>query len=165
MTIPQAHITDSMRKSLADAFTKHQICRTQSMPFSAAAFLAWEMRTAFLSSVVLITDSLKTMDEMHRNVTAFANGHETSALCYPAWSIAPDEHTVPKTEITGDRLNTLSRLARIKKKLNGTDIVLVVTCIQALMQMTLAPDMLKRSTIHLALKGENDIDTFCKSIK
>ncbi|MBU4199359.1 MAG: transcription-repair coupling factor [Verrucomicrobia bacterium] len=144
------HISGELRQSLAEVFATRHCCRLPPLSWSATAFFAWEMHRAFERTVVLVTDSLKTQDDLHRNLTAFAGTRESRLLYFPAREAPASQKGGAQPDIMGDRFHTLDRL-------NGVhDPLLVVTCVQALMQAMPEPDTLRAHILHLALQEEHD---------
>jgi transcription-repair coupling factor (superfamily II helicase) len=83
------HITPEMRRKLETALAETGRCRLAAMSFSATAFLALEMRAEFRRTVVVVTDSMHSLDEMRRNLLALAGAHPERILYYPAWEALP----------------------------------------------------------------------------
>ncbi len=160
-----------MRKQLTGSpgsGINQQICRVRPLPFSATAFMAWEMRRVLKRTVVVITDNPKTQDEMNRNLTAFAGKLQNFLLYYPAWDIQPQSSitpdatgrkSVPNLDIVGDRMNTLNQLRALKEP------VVVVTSVQALMQLTLDSDTLQNNTFHISIHDEINPENLIQRIE
>ena len=146
------HITPDMRRKLETALTEKKQCRLAAMSFSATAFLALNLCAEFRRTVVVVSDSMHSLNELRRNLlalagTAFAGVYPEHILYYPAWESLPGETprgkvdlsrgSEAKTEVVGERLQTLERLIALPAP------VVIATCVQALMQMALAPATLK----------------------
>lgn len=63
------------------------------------------------------------------------------ALMYPAWELLPGEDRLPHVDTVSERLETLVRLARVRRGLAPAPVV--VTCAAALVQRTFAPGVLE----------------------
>ncbi len=144
------HIPEELHRNLAEAFAKQRCCRLPRIPLSAIAFLAWAMQRSFQRTLVLVSNSLASQDELHRNLAAFAGPHMPGLLYYPALESTTTKRGVSQPAIIGDRLQTLIRLQNSEKP------VLLATCIQALMQPTPAPAALRANLIQLKLQEEHD---------
>ncbi|MFH1477300.1 MAG: transcription-repair coupling factor [Verrucomicrobiota bacterium] len=178
------HITPEMRHKLETALAEKGRCALAAMSFSATAFLVLELCSEFRRTVVVIADSLHSLDELHRNLLALAGTHPERILYYPAWEALPGrkdgrqtgedglpcdvssvasgakgealakqghpQQAAVQTEVVGERLQTLERLIALPSP------VVIATCVQALMQMTLAPAVLKANTFRIALGQEYD---------
>ncbi|MDO9541744.1 MAG: transcription-repair coupling factor [Kiritimatiellia bacterium] len=144
---------DSLIPPIAEAFAQERICRFKPLPLAAAALLAIEMKRLFKRPVVLITESAALMDEMRRNLDAFAAEAEETILDYPPREDIAGEKQFGLDQITaGERLRTLAHVSSHGRPF------LINTCVQALMQKTISPDSLKKHSLHLFPGQEYDLD-------
>ncbi|MBU4366677.1 MAG: transcription-repair coupling factor [Verrucomicrobia bacterium] len=147
------HITPEMRRKLETALAENGRCRLSAMSFSATAFLALDLLAEFRRTVVVVSDSMHSLDELRRNLLALAGTHPERILYYPAWESLPGKQAAAQAEMVGERLQTLERLIVLQAP------VVIATCVQALMQMTLSPAALKAHTFRVALGKEHDPET------
>ncbi|MFH1969805.1 MAG: transcription-repair coupling factor [Verrucomicrobiota bacterium] len=172
------HITPEMRRKLETALAEQGRCKLSAMSFSATAFLALDLLAEFRRTVVVVSDSMHSLDELRRNLlalagAAFAGVYPERILYYPAWEALPgredglpsvatnvvrakeghQKQAAVQTEVVGERLQTLERLSALQAP------VVIATCVQALMQLTLAPAALKAHTFRVALGEEHDPET------
>ena len=120
------------------------------IPLSAAAELAWLLRGAFARNVLVVCDSAATLDDLYRDLLAFAPESAPPALCYPAWDVLPNSGFTPQPEITGDRLDVLQRL----RSAAGPQVV--ASCVQAIMQLTPEPGAIEGAAIRIEPGAELD---------
>ena len=158
------HITPEMRHKLEAALAEKGRCRLAAMSFSATAFLALDMLAEFRRTVVVVSDSMHSLDELRRNLlalagTAFAGVDPERILYYPAWESLPGKQAASQAAVVGERLQTLERLIALPAP------VVIATCVQALMQMTLSPTALKAHTFRVALGEEHDPETLAKNLE
>ncbi len=149
---------------LRQAFTAARVCRLPALPFSAAAFLAAELRRTFRRGVVVVTDSLRTLDEFQRHLEVF---HDPDGILrLPAddpGAVATDEPAAAgagnAARLAGDRARR-ARLqgerAQVLYKLAGMPAPLVVTCVQALMQTAPPPADLRQQAWRLRPGSSHD---------
>ena len=88
------HITPEMRHKLEAALAEKGRCRLAAMSFSATAFLALDLLAEFGRTVVVVADSMHSLDELRRNLlalagTALAGVYPERILYYPAWETLP----------------------------------------------------------------------------
>ncbi len=153
------HITPEIRHKLEAALAAKGRCRLAAMSFSATAFLALEMLAEFKRTVVVVSDSMHSLDEMRRNLLALAGPHPDRILYYPAWEALPGKKAASQAEVVGERLQTLNRLDALPAP------AVIATCVQALMQMTLAPAALKANTFRIAIGEEHDPQTLAERLE
>ncbi|MDP2990815.1 MAG: hypothetical protein Q8O57_09665, partial [Kiritimatiellota bacterium] len=194
------HITPEMRRKLETALAEKGRCRLAAMSFSATAFLALDLLAEFRRTVVVVSDSMHSLDELRRNLLALAGAHPEHILYYPAWESLPGREDGRRTTddgrqtgeeglssvatnvvsakegrqtgedgrqttddgqrtTVGERLQTLERLIALPAP------VVIATCMQALMQMTLSPAVLKAHTFRVALGEEHDPETLAKRLE
>ena len=171
------NITPEMRRKLEAALAEKGRCRLAAMSFSATAFLALDLAAEFRRTVVVVADSMHSLEEMRRNLLALAGAalagvYPERILYYPAWEALPGKEdrrqtagarrqkTAVQTEVVGERLQTLERLSAL-----GGQPAVIATCVQALMQMTLAPAALKAHTFRLAPGEEHDPEALARNLE
>ncbi len=94
-----------------------------------------------------MTDGPTTLQTAHQDMRTILNSDE-SILYYPAWNSLPAAGVQFDPEITGHRLRSISALKRSDKPL------LLTTCVQALMQPCISPELAARTTIQLQVGGK-----------
>ncbi|MDD5676971.1 MAG: transcription-repair coupling factor [Kiritimatiellae bacterium] len=187
------HITPDMRRKLEAALVEKGRCRLAAMSYSATAFLALDMLAEFRRTVVVVTDSMHSLDEMRRNLLALAGAHPERILYYPAWETLPGRangrQTPDARRQTGEegyqkREDGKLKTGNGRQKHEGvqTEVVgerlqtlerlsalqapvVIATCVQALMQMALSPAALKAHTFRVALGEEHDPETLAKQLE
>lgn len=142
------HIPEDLRRNLTEAFAAQRCCRLPRLPLSATAFIAWQMQRAFERSVVLVTDSLSTQDELHRNLATFAGTQSARLLYYPAREYPAPRKDHGQSDLLGERLQTLGRLQDLREP------IMLVTCVQALMQAVPSAGTLRANLLRLELQQE-----------
>ena len=173
------HITPEMRQKLATALTASGHCALPAMSFSATAYLALEMLAEFRRTVVVVIDSMRSLDELRRNLLALAGAHPERILYYPAWESLPGsgddlpsaaartaqahqkstKQSAVQMEVVGERLQALEQLSMQRTP------VVIATCVQALMQRTLAPAALKNHTFRVVRGEERDPGTLAQCLE
>lgn len=91
---------------------------------------------------------------MHQDLLGLASADAAPVLYLPPWSTIPSRDDPPDVEIAGHRLNVLATLDADRAGADNAPVI--VTCIQALLPKTLAPDHLRAQTHHLACGTEVD---------
>lgn len=127
-----AEISGILRKTLA----RRPATRLDTLPYSAAALLAAELRRIFRRAVVVVNDSPRTMDEFQCHLEALDDSIELLRL--PPGDnnpVAP-----PAVIAEGER-------RQILYKVQNTPVPLVVTCIQALMWNVPPPQILREESL------------------
>jgi transcription-repair coupling factor (superfamily II helicase) len=119
--------------SLADFVRRGGTFCAQLPPGSALAHLAWALRARSERPLVLVTDGPKTLDALYEDLGTLRPPEAAEPAYYPAWESLPGRGALPTPDLLGDRLHTLHRLQA------GGPPLLIVTCVQALMQRTPAP--------------------------
>lgn len=110
--------------------------------------------------VVLLADGPRTMDALYQDLHTLGDGNNDDVLYFPAWESAPGtDASGGARDLSGDRLETLTRLRR---EAQAPEILL--THIQAAMQVLPSPDALEDKRIHLAVGDEQDLDAFCENL-
>lgn len=114
------------KKQLQDGFTKAGVCHAPALSYSALAFFAVETYRLFQRSVVVVTDSTRTLEEFQDNLEVFAA--EEQILLLPADDLnSIQKPSKPSQVLQGERFSALRKLATASRPL-------VITCVQALMQ-------------------------------
>lgn len=143
-------------KKLPALFAGNNIAYINTIPPSASALIAWSLQKQFDRTVVLITDGCQTLDCVHRDIETLTPNSTKSSLpliYYPAKENFFDTSSTADPEITGYRLHALEQLHT-----HENNIAIVATCIQALMQPTLATTDLSKNSIKLKKNDEIEID-------
>ena len=146
-------------QALADAFRPGGTFCALLPPGSAAAALAWAVADATRHPLVWITDGPKTLDAVFRDLQALAGSRSKELAFYPAWESLPGHGAPPHADLLGDRLDTLQRLRGERPPR------IVATCVQALMQRTLAPDRVREQTRELAAGREVELASLARELE
>jgi len=144
-------LSERDEQALADALRPGGTFCALLPPGSAAAALAWAVARGPHRPLVWITDGPKTLDGFFHDLQSLAGPHAPDLAFYPAWESLPGHGAPPPADLLGDRLETLQRLGSRRPPM------LVATCVQALMQRTIAPDLLRAQTLELATGRELDL--------
>lgn len=120
------------------------------LPLSAAAYLIATLPELFAVPLVVVLDGPRNMDEFLRDVTTLRP--DLDPAYYPPWESMPGQSEQPPADLVGDRLDVLHRC------LEPTPPSLIITCVQALMQKTLAPTELQRARLTLTRSEEYDFN-------
>ncbi len=143
-TIPIPALTAAEHEAVAAMLAGGPAPRLERPPGSAPAALAWGLHTAFPRAWVWVTDGPRALDAFQRDLCALAGPERTKPAVFQALETLAGATQAPDIEGEGERLDTLRRLR------DSADPPVVVTCIQALMQPTLAPDELERHRLDLS---------------
>jgi hypothetical protein len=152
-------LSERDEQALADALRPGGTFCALLPPGSAAAALAWAVARGPHRPLIWITDGPKTLDGFFHDLQSLAGPHAADLAFYPAWESLPGHGAPPPADLLGDRLETLQRLGSRRPPL------LVATCVQALMQRTLAPDLLRAQTLELATGRELDLATLTPELE
>ena len=79
----------TLAPELESVLARQHRCRLPALSFSATAFLALELSARLARPVVLVADSLHSLDELRRNLLALAQERPGAVLYYPAWEMIP----------------------------------------------------------------------------
>ncbi len=146
-------------KSWADFFRQGGTFCAWTPPGSSAAWLAWSLWTRFQRPLIWITDGPRTLDRVHRDLQTLGGPHAAQLAYYPAWEALPGHGAPPHADLLGDRFATLRALA------SATPPPIIATCVQALMQRTLPPDLLRRHLTTLAVGQDVQLDALLQQLE
>lgn len=185
-------ILDKLTPYLADIFREEEAVSLPTLPRSAEALVVWTLEKIFHKTIVWVSDSPQSLEIMHRDILTLSPypnpstiNHQPltinhSLLYYPAWENPPcppsraalggrqtGQNVSHDPDITGHRLNALLALLgslqpnpqsafRIPKSF------ILATCIQSLMQKTVAPANLLSHALSLSVGDEMDLDDVSK---
>ncbi len=152
-------LSETILARLKKALRVSRCCRLPALSFAATSCLALNMRSVFSRPLVVVTDSMRTMAELHRNLKALAGGDADGIVLYPASETLAEQKNALPAETAGDRFAALERLAQAPADL------VVVTCVQAMMQKALHPSVLAARTIRLALHEVCDPDMLARQLE
>ena len=116
-------------------------CFIPDQPCAIQAFLAAQLPEVQPGTWMVVTDGPKAQDDFYHDVCAFRA--EKDVVYFPSWEHLPGRGMHRADDIVGDRLRVLQECRR------ATHPVLMVTCVQAIMQKTLAPSALEKGMISL----------------
>ena len=150
-------LTQQDRDNLARATRRERGCFVPDQPPSAYAYLAAALPRLLRKPVVIVLDGPRTMDAFARDFTTL-NGNEEPAY-YPPWERLPEPGVLPAADLLGDRLDVLRRC------LEPTPPPVILTCVQALLQKTLAPDALSRGRFRLTRNSEHDFGALLQQLQ
>lgn len=116
------------------------------------AGLAGSMRSLMIAhahrsrkgATLVVVEDIETADFLVDDLTSILG--QENVLLYPSWEVRPYDHMSPDSDVTGLRISAMNALQRSRD-------VVVVTTVRGLMQKTMPPSLLERSTLHLE-KGE-----------
>ncbi|HEY8240647.1 MAG TPA: hypothetical protein VIH35_04330, partial [Kiritimatiellia bacterium] len=122
-------------------------------PLPAVAHLALDLAAELERPVVWVTDGPRTLDIFFQDLCTLRGIQKPGTsnqppLYYPPWESLPGHGAMPSADLTGDRLAVLAQLAR------GATPPILATCVQALMQRTLAPSLFLEQSIVIR-RGSN----------
>ena len=147
--------TDGERDALARALAARHPARLERPPAGGEAFLAWCLWEAFRRTVVWVVDGPRTLDALMADLKALAAGREDSLLCFPARETARATHP----DIAGDRLLTLQRCRQEPPP------AIVATCVQAILQPTLAPEAVSRLAVSADVGQSCEIEDMTRRLE
>ncbi len=124
------------REDLARLACQEGGCFVSDLPASAAAHTSSILPDLLPHPVVVVLDGPRPMDEFVRDLTTLRP--DLDVAYYPPWESLPGQGVQPLADLVGDRLDVLHRC------LEPVPPPIIITCIQALMQRTLAPKELQR---------------------
>jgi transcription-repair coupling factor (superfamily II helicase) len=141
-------LPDGDRTELVRLASDRAGCFIPCLPPSAAAYLAVALPGLLARTMVVVLDGPGRLDAFAQDVAAFAGGLEP--VYYPPWERLPGLGGPPTGDQLGDRLDVLHRCTEPDPP------ALILTCVQALLQKTLAPADLDRHRIRLRRGGHHD---------
>ncbi len=122
-------------QNLANAFRQGGIFCAHLPPWPVAAAATLDLARLSSHAVVLVTDGPVTMDRAVADILSLSprSGVQIEVFPYPALESFPGHGAPPHPQLFGDRLRALKACSSPARGI-------IVTCIQALMQRTVAPD-------------------------
>lgn len=167
-------ILNRLADRLGDAARSHPRLILPQVPLSAAALIALSLNSSMKRPVLWITDGLQTLEAAHRDLLALAPDEAANILYFPPWETFPSffdleeaklqsgggkSVTEPRIRsdpaISGNRFSALLCLLERKQPV-------IATSIQAMMQRTVPPALLRKLTIQLAVGDEMEIDALSR---
>lgn len=124
-------------------------------PGAAPAYVSAALARALPGPVVLVTEGPHAMDALLRDVHSMS---PVEALGYPPWESLPGKEADLSPDTFGDRLEVLRQCGSTEPPR------LLVTCVQALMQRTLAPDDLAAKQLNLQQGADYNLDALLESL-
>ena len=120
-------------------------CYAEGLWGSSAAYLTAAIATQTARVHVCLTPTVEQAETFYEDLELFAPG---LAMPFPAWE-AFDEDEYPDAEILSQRLAVLKRLYSAQGADDETPLPIIVAPIQAALQPTPSPQMLKQNAIEL----------------
>ncbi len=111
-------------------------------------FAAWLQKIFPHKTIVIITENLKAQENFQQDLETWLQVEAGHPLFYPAWEILPHEDKLPLADVISERLQTLMALLE-ESKLKTRNPQIIVTCVNALLQKTFAPEDLRQRTRQL----------------
>ena len=139
-------------KTLTKAIRPDTPLDLSTIPESAEAICLWSLFQARKQTMVCITDGVKRLDLMQHNLLTLAPEKTKAPLIYPAWESQPGSGLAPNPDIVGDRFSALHHLKPDHEP------CLILTSIQALMQLTLTRSQLEETSRMLSVGDEVDLE-------
>jgi transcription-repair coupling factor (superfamily II helicase) len=112
---------------------------------AAQAHLAWGLLETLQKPVVWVMDGPQSLDLFYQDLHTLAFDRSSRIGFFPAWEVLPGQGGTPRSDLIGERYQTLHAF------LNESPPTVVATCIQALMQKTLAPETLEHAVVSLSV--------------
>ncbi|MBW7909168.1 MAG: transcription-repair coupling factor [Kiritimatiellae bacterium] len=128
-------------------------------PGSAPAQLAWYLTQLAERPLLWIVNGPHMLDRFHRDLQTLGGENARRIAYYPAWEALPGHGAPPHADLLGDRFSALRALG------GKTPPPITITCIQALMQRTLAPADLKAQHTTLQLGQEIALDALLAQLE
>ena len=129
------------RDTLAKLFRQGGTFCARIPPTPALAWLAIAIHREFKRPVVWVADGPRSLDVFFQDLVTLTQvsgvSFQVSPAFFPAWESLPGHGAPPHADLVGDRLRTLQRC------LDPDPPAIIATCVQALMQRTLSPDLLR----------------------
>jgi transcription-repair coupling factor (superfamily II helicase) len=122
-------------------------------PWPAMAAAALTLYRQSGKNLVVVTDGPVTMDRTITDLNALMklSGANVSVFQYPALESFPGHGAPPHPQLAGDRLAALRRWRE-----SDADPVLMVTCIQALLQKTISPQWISAQSLLMKTGADHD---------
>ena len=145
-TTPVLGVSEGLRAVL-DALDRTREVRAEMPSGAGRAHLAWALWEAGRRPAVWVTDGPHTLDLLLQDLAALAGGRRDRMAGFPAREGAADPARARDPELAGERLETLRRCRA------GDPPAILATCVQALLQPTVAPEELDRCRFALTVGG------------
>jgi transcription-repair coupling factor (superfamily II helicase) len=144
-------IENSFRTRVDTLLAAGKACHVPDLPLSGEAFLVWELVRSTECAVLWIADGPRVLEAMVRDLRTLSPPMAPTLLRFPSWEALPDNKTpAPDAGVVGARLEVLAAFADSRTP------VVVATCAQALMELTLAPATAAENTCDLRAGEECD---------
>ncbi len=131
-------------------------CFVPDLPAAAQAYVTAALQPALNRALVVVLDGPRTLEDFARDFGSFCPDLE--AAFYPPWETLPGRGGAPLADLLGDRLNVLRRC------LESSPPPVILTCVQALMQKTLAPEALTEGRYRLTRDQAYPLQPFLESL-
>ncbi len=143
---------DQLAGQLATRAGSQQSIELPLLPGCSEAVTIWAISKAFNRTVLWIADGQKALVDKHRDLSSLLEQDDNAPgiLFYPPWESLPGQSDVPSPDIAGQRIEVLSDLTHSETP------SIIVTSVQALMQLTLSHNALAGHTA--AMTVGDDID-------
>lgn len=124
----------------------------QPLPTSAAAWLTLAVSELACRPVAVVVDGPLTQDAFCQDLRTLGGAEGSSLGYYPGWENLPADGVRPQLDLAGDRLEWLHQWLR------GHRPRVTVFTVQALMQRTIAGEVLSRSLFSLRVGEDADLE-------
>ena len=144
---------------LVEQFRAGRVVFVQEVPFAAQACLALNLAAALARPVLWLGDGAKSLDLFYDDLLALAGAEGPRGALFPALEESAGRSGSARADAVGDRLRTLQHCLRNTTAAEGASSpgpVLIATCVQALLQPTIAPRVLQSFSRTLAAGDELD---------
>ncbi len=144
-------LTAKDRADLLQATAQAGGCFVPDVSGAAAAFVVAALPTHIAGPVVVVLDGPRTLDDFARDFATLCP--QTEAAFFPPWEHLPGRSTLPLADVMGDRLDVLNRCMESMPPV-------ILTCIQAVLQRTVAPADLARRRLSLKRDQTLSLESF-----
>lgn len=132
-----------------------------SMPLSAEALTIFALMHAGANRILWVHENSETLENAHRDLVTLHPPHPPIITYFPPWESLPYHDAGEDSEVAGYRLRLLQQLQTTPP----TTPIVIVTCIQALLQKTCAPRTLENSILNIACDDDIDLDTLSANLQ
>ncbi|MEI6970897.1 MAG: transcription-repair coupling factor [bacterium] len=141
-------------KRFSDAFKHTPFLSVPGIPQSAEATVVLALANELRRTILWVAEGERALETNHGNLLALCADRAAvdRILYYPAWESLPQPAGAEDPETCGERLGVSFRL------LEADSPLVVVTCVQAIMQRTIPPDRLRAESLSAALGDEVELD-------
>jgi transcription-repair coupling factor (superfamily II helicase) len=162
-TDPLQTVLRDLAEAVRPALRAHRRLSAPPMPGSAEALLGWALAQVAAEPVVWVCDGAATLETRHRDFASLAPSEadrDQHLLFFPDWEALPGTDREEDPEAAGHRLATLRALAAETgaPEARRSGALIVVTCVQALMQRSPVPAALAASTVTLTTGREAPLE-------